>query len=329
MPYGMVGRSETFEASLRLIEKFGRWDAPVLIEGETGTGKELAARAIHYGGTRCDGPFIPVNCGAIPDSLIENELFGHKGGAYTDARRDQLGLVAQAQHGTLFLDEVDSLSTKAQVTLLRFLQDRQYRQLGGSKAYTADVRLITATNAELMALIRTGAFRLDLFYRIRLLHMKLPPLRERGADVVLLAGHVLKTCIAQFGMERRFGAGTLAWLPRYHWPGNVRELENLVFREYLLADGAEIEIPSPLEAGVPAPPVAPPAVAPPERDGFRAAKDAAIDAFERGYLRNVLASASGNVTHAARIAGKERRAFGKLLKKHGLGGGFPANRATS
>src|SRR6185312_12155590 len=137
MREGMIGRSEAFLASLRLIERIGRCDAPVLIEGETGTGKELAARAIHYGGARKAGPFIPVNCGAIPDALVENELFGHRSGAYTDARRDHLGLVAHAQHGTLFLDEVDALTPKAQVTLLRFLQDQEYRPLGGGETRTA------------------------------------------------------------------------------------------------------------------------------------------------------------------------------------------------
>ena len=186
MRQGMVGRSEAFLASLRLIEKIGRCDAPVLIEGETGTGKELAARAIHYGGARTDGPFIPVNCGAIPDALVENELFGHRSGAYTDARRDHVGLVAQAEHGTLFLDEVDALSPKAQVTLLRFLQDQQYRPLGGGETRSADVRVITACNTDLAHLTETGVFRLDLMYRIKLLHLRLPPLRERGEDVLAM-----------------------------------------------------------------------------------------------------------------------------------------------
>ncbi|MBS0559799.1 MAG: sigma-54-dependent Fis family transcriptional regulator [Proteobacteria bacterium] len=327
----MIGQSEAFLASVRLIEKIGRWDAPVLIEGETGTGKELAARAIHYGGDRHAGPFIPVNCGAIPDSLIENELFGHKGGAYTDARRDQPGLVTLAQGGTLFLDEVDALSPKAQVTLLRFLQDRQYRQLGGSATHTADVRLITATNADLPALTCTGAFRLDLMYRIRLLHMRLPPLRARGGDVLLLADHILATLAARFGEARRLDPPTRAWLPRHAWPGNVRELENVITRGYMLADGANIHIPPPdlpdddvvdrRWDDLPGRLFPPPQADPPRAARFREAKNAAMAAFERVYLASTLASAGGNVTHAARIAGKERRAFGKLLKKHGISAG--------
>jgi two-component system, NtrC family, response regulator GlrR len=317
MTHGMIGRSALFQASLRLIEKCGQWDVPVLIEGETGTGKELAARAIHYGGARQAGPFIPVNCGAIPDTLIENELFGHKGGAYTDARRDQLGLVAQAQHGTLFLDEIDALSPKAQVTLLRFLQDRKYRQLGGHETHAAEVRLIAATNTRLEALTQTGAFRLDLFYRIRLLHVVLPPLRAREDDVLLLAEHVLANCAARYGQQRRLDAATRAWLPHYHWPGNVRELENLIHREYLLAESEQIFIPSPLDAPAE---ISPPSAAASASSGFRAEKNAAVAAFERVYLRSILTSAGGNVTCAARLAGKERRAFGKLLKKHGISG---------
>lgn len=321
----MVGRSEAFLASLRLIEKIGRCDAPVLIEGETGTGKELAARAIHYGGARTDGPFIPVNCGAIPDALVENELFGHRSGAYTDARRDHVGLVAQAEHGTLFLDEVDALSPKAQVTLLRFLQDQQYRPLGGGEARSAQVRVITACNTDLGHLTETGVFRLDLMYRIKLLHLRLPPLRERGEDVLLLAEHVLAGCAARYGTEKRLDAASRAWLSRQRWPGNVRELENVICREYLLTDDAVLRIgvpePRPMPTGTPTPDGS---LLAPKFVGFAQAKTSAVGAFERGYLVDALASAGGNVTRAAQLAGKERRAFGKLLKKHGIDRNQPA-----
>lgn len=323
MRQGMIGRSEAFLDSLRLIEKIGRCDAPVLIEGETGTGKELAARAIHYGGARKAFPFIPVNCGAIPDALVENELFGHKSGAYTDARRDHVGLVAHARHGTLFLDEVDALSPKSQVTLLRFLQDQQYRPLGGGETRIADVRVITACNTDLARLTEAGGFRLDLMYRIKLLHLCLPPLRERGDDVVLLAEHVLAACAARYGTEKRLDAASRAWLLRQRWPGNVRELENIICREYLLSEDAVIRIgmpeACPMTAATPEkPPLTPRFI------GFGQAKTHAVGAFERGYLEDALASAGGNVTRAARLAGKERRAFGKLLKKHGIDRNQPA-----
>jgi two-component system, NtrC family, response regulator GlrR len=313
MTHQMLGESKVFLTTQCLIGKIGRCDAPVLIEGETGTGKELAARSIHYGSARRDGPFVPVNCGAIPDALVENELFGHKRGAYTDARNDQTGLVALAGCGTLFLDEVDSLSSKAQVTLLRFLQDHHYRPLGGNDTRVADVRLITATNANLERLAERNVFRRDLYYRLNLLYVRMPSLRERGYDSVLLANHFLRQCAARFGLDKRLDKATQDWFVRYHWPGNVRELENLVCREYLLADEPLIHISSPAasqDVGVLGSHLS--------KLGFAAAKGRAIAEFERRYLTDALAAAGGNVTRAARLAQKERRAFGKLLKKYGV-----------
>jgi DNA-binding NtrC family response regulator len=313
MTHRMLGESKIFLTTQCLIGKIGRCDAPVLIEGETGTGKELAARSIHYGSARRDGPFVPVNCGAIPDALIENELFGHKRGAYTDARQDQTGIVALAAGGTLFLDEIDSLSAKAQVTLLRFLQDQHYRPLGGNDTRIADVRLITATNVDLERLAERNAFRRDLFYRLNLLYVRMPSLRERGFDSVLLANHFLRECAARFGSDKRLDEATQAWFVRYHWPGNVRELENLVCREYLLADEPLIHIPAPTASND----FDTPSGRMPQL-GFAAAKCRVIAEFERRYLIETLAAAGGNVTRAARLAHKERRAFGKLLKKHGV-----------
>jgi two-component system, NtrC family, response regulator GlrR len=311
----MIGQSSALRTAVSRLERIARCDAPVMIEGETGTGKELAARAIHYGSARRVRPFIPVNCGAIPDALIENELFGHRPGAYTDARAEHTGLIAHAQHGTLFLDEVDALTPRAQVTLLRFLQDQQYRPLGGGAACSADVRVIAATNADVGKLTDQGLFRLDLLFRLKIMELFLPPLRERRGDVALLAGHFLGVCAGRFGQgDKRLHADTLAWMEDYHWPGNVRELENLVQREYLMADGAVIRIPPP--------PVRGEAVSRPGASGawldFKAAKSRAIAEFERRYLNDVLAAVHGNVTRAAHLVGKERRAFGKLLKKHGI-----------
>lgn len=315
----MIGNSKAFQAVLNLIERIARCDVPVLIEGETGTGKELAARAIHYGSARRDYPFVPLNCGAIPDALIENELFGHQRGAYTDAARDQAGLVQYAHHGTLLLDEVDALTPKGQVTLLRFLQDRQYRPLGGPSSRTADVRIMAASNADLGKLAESGAFRMDLLYRLKILPLNLPPLRERSGDVALLATNFIELCNARFGRGfKTLDRETLAWFDRYGWPGNVRELENLICREYLLSDGEMISIPVPAA-------LQGERRAKPDRrctskyeQKFNTAKMQVIAEFERQYLINALAASYGNISRAATLAGKERRTFGKLLKKYGI-----------
>jgi two-component system response regulator GlrR len=313
----MIGQSRAFFETVSLIEKIARNDAPVLIEGETGTGKELAARAIHYGGGRRNGPFIPVNCGAIPDALVENELFGHGRGAYTDAKSDQAGIIAHAQHGTLFLDEVDALTPKSQVTLLRFLQDQQYRPLGGSEERSADVRIIAASNGNLASLTEQGRFRMDLLFRLKVMHLTMPPLRDRRGDVAVLSAHFLRACTQRFGVgEKLLHPETSAWMDKYAWPGNIRELENLVFRECLLADGGLIDIPPPGAAA--SHNGAQSSMANPAGLNFRQAKTRAIAEFERRYLADVLSTARGNVTQAARLVGKERRAFGRLLKKHDI-----------
>jgi two-component system response regulator GlrR len=314
----VIGKSKAFAKTLTLIKKIGACDVPVLIEGETGTGKELAAREIHYTSTRRDGPFVPVNCGAIPDALVENELFGHKQGAYTDARHDYKGLIGFAQGGTLFLDEVDALTPKAQVTLLRFLQDQQYRPVGGHEARSANVRIIAASNADLAELAQSNAFRLDLLFRLKLLYLKLPAVREREEDVLLLADHFLRACAVRFGIEKQLHAETAAWFPLYRWPGNVRELENLICREYLLADDSVIRITAPVSLG-PDRRVLPDRRRPDFTSlNFNEAKNRVIGEFERRYLVSVLSASGGNVTRAAKLVGKERRAFGKLLKKHRL-----------
>ncbi len=315
----MIGQSQAFLEMLQLIDKIKRCDVPVLIEGETGTGKELVARAIHYGSDRHEYPFIPINCGAIPDELIENELFGHKRGAYTDAQSDNSGLITQAQHGTLFLDEIDALSLKAQVTLLRFLQDQLYRPLGGGEPRSANVRIIVACNADLEKLVKKRVFREDLLFRLKIMYLKLPPLRERKGDVALLANHFLQTCAIQFGRgDKQLDADTIAWFDQYSWPGNIRELENLISREYLLEDGLVIRIVQSVHSHAE------------RRRGldrrqvgfdsmdFNQAKNHVIAKFEQHYLTEALIKSNGNVTKAAKHVGKERRAFGKLLKKHGL-----------
>jgi len=309
----MIGNSEAFRRALRLIERVARHDVSVLIDGETGTGKELAARAVHRNSQRRNLPFVAVNCGAIPDTLIENELFGHESGAFTDARLSRRGLVECANGGTLFLDEIDALSAKAQVLLLRFLQDQHYRPLGGGCDQQADARVIAATNANLQTLCDQQRFRPDLYYRLCVLQLTMPPLRERGGDAVLLARHFFNCLTTKHHIEHRtIGEGSMSWFASYDWPGNVRELENLVCRALLLSDGDVVELKPPDSCGnVRA------AQAAADLD-FSSAKAMALNHFERRYLEAVLVRAGGNVTRAAQFAGKERRSMGKLMKKHAL-----------
>ena len=313
----LIGDSPAHVTMLGHLERIAASEAPALIEGETGSGKELAARAIHYNGPRRHGPFVPVNCGALPDTLIESELFGVQRGAFTDARESRRGLVAEAEGGTLFLDEVDALSAKAQVTLLRFLQDQHYRPVGTATERRTDLRLIAAANRPLDALVAQHQFRADLLYRLKILHLVLPPLRERGDDVGLLAQHFVACFAAKYGRNALpVHPATRAWMRRYAWPGNVRELENWVHRQFLMCRGDALvhdDALAPAPAGRGAPADAPRA--------FAQAKAEAVRSFESDYLRRMLDATGGNVTRAAQLAGKERRAFGKLLKKHGLAAG--------
>lgn len=310
----LVGRSPVFLESMGRMRRLLRCDAPVLITGETGTGKELVARALHYLGDRTAGPFVPVNCGALPDHLVENELFGHAPGAYTDARSGAPGAIGEAAGGTLFLDEVEALSPKAQAALLRFLQDREYRPLGARQTRRADTRVVAASNADLRALSESRDFRPDLYFRLDILSLVLPPLRARVGDLELLVDHFIdRYC-------RRYGLSLLSLDPRcldalhgYGWPGNVRELENLVHREVLMAEGPRLVLcPGAAPQGLS--PQGPECLVP--GSSFAAAKARAIEFFERDYLTRLMDETKGNVTQAARRADKERRALGKLLKKH-------------
>ena len=240
----LFGESAAFLALLRNVERVAnRGTATVLIRGETGTGKELVARAIHYLGARRDFPFVPVNCGSLPESLAENELFGHRRGAFTGATDDSTGLLGLAHRGTLFLDEVDALPAKAQAALLRFLQDGLYRPLGGAREERADVRIVAASNRCLEQEIAAGRFRNDLFYRLNLIGMDVPPLRERPGDVRILSCHFLRQCAERYSLpDKRLHEYTVRWFDQYGWPGNIRELENLIHREYVLCDDAELSI---------------------------------------------------------------------------------------
>jgi len=311
----LKGNSPAFTDTLKTIKQVAGCEASVLIEGETGTGKENVARAIHYLSARRDKGFIPINCGAIPDSLFESELFGFEKGAFTDARQKQEGLVALANNGTLFLDEVDSLSLKAQAGLLRFLQTGEYRPLGSKTTLYSDVRVVAATNAHLSKLVQEGSIREDLYFRLKVLDIHMPPLRDRPQDIEIIANHLLLKYREKYGAgPKRIHPDSLLWLQQQSWPGNVRELENVLLRGFVLAKGSLLILgQNSSEKGVAAmtnehcDPVT-----------FQQAKAVAISDFEISYLRTMLSLTTGNVSKAARLAGKERRAFGKLVKKYNI-----------
>jgi DNA-binding NtrC family response regulator len=305
----LVGESPALLAAIQRIPHAAESAATVLIGGETGAGKELFARAVHYNGARKSRPFIPVNCSSLPDHLFENELFGHARGAYTDARSSERGLLAEAEGGTLFLDEVDMLAPSAQAKLLRFLQDREYRPLGSAKALVADVRTVAATNGNLRELVAARQFREDLFHRLNILYLHVPSLRERTSDIPLLADHFLTRFAAQYNKAPiRLSSGALHKLLAYSWPGNVRELEGMLHRAVVFTssgvlEAADIELPL-QAAALSAPQVT--------------SKGRAMEEFERGYLSSLLAEHHGNVSHAARAASLDRRTFQRLLKKHAI-----------
>ena len=308
----LVGNSLSFLQAIGDIPLLAKSDATVLIEGETGTGKELVARAIHYRSAREGKPFIPVNCGALPDHLFENEMFGHIKGAFTDASSAEKGLVGEAEGGTILLDEVDMLSASAQVKLLRFLHDKEYRPLGSSRNLIADVRIVAATNVNLLHQVQGKKFREDLYYRLSALSICLPPLRDRIEDIPLLATHFLARYARQYGRgSLHLSPGVGEKLLAYPWPGNVRELEGAIQRAVVLTSGSvlqpdDVDLPGSFKSEVS------------EGGSFRDSKAQAIEQFERAYLINLLTSHQGNITRAARRAGKERRSFQRLLRKYGL-----------
>lgn len=309
----IIGESPAFVELIRQIPVIAKYDVSLLIFGETGTGKEVFARAIHYCGPRSDKPFIPVNCGAIPVDLLENEFFGHESGAFTSANSSRRGVVKEADGGTLFLDEVDCLPPLAQVKLLRFLQDGQFRPLGSTSICSADVRVIAASNAKFTDALETGRFRKDLYYRLNVLSLRLPSLRDREDDIVLLARHFLARYTRKFGLAvRRFSPGALQKLISHSWPGNVRELENVIQRAVVLANHAAIEGDDIRTADSTADTPEQPSMA----QSFQQLKAQVINQFEQTYVRRMLLIHDGNITKAAQGAGQDRRAFWELMRKH-------------
>jgi len=305
----LVGNAPAFVKMVRRVPSMAGTDATVLLLGETGTGKEVCAQALHYLSPRASGPWIAINCAAIPSELVETELFGHVRGAYTHALEARHGLVHEAEGGTLFLDEIDSMPLAAQAKLLRFLQDKQYRVVGASASRTADVRVIAASNCNLRAAAAANRFRQDLFFRLNILSLTLPPLRERASDIAPLAAHFFAQVNAETG--RRLTGITpaaLALLQAHPWPGNVRELRHAIQRAVLLATGPTLQaVDVELDGAAPLAE---------EPQSFREAKASAVEAFERHYLDQLMLQSEGNISRAARAAQKNRRAFFELLRRY-------------
>ena len=303
----MIGESAVFLAEVKKIPLLARSDANVLITGETGTGKELCARAIHYLSPRSRGPFMPINCGAIPIELVENELFGHEKGAFTGATDSRSGLIAEADSGTIFLDEIDCLPLGSQVKVLRFLQEKEYRPLGSKKAKKADVRVLAAMNIDPQEAVASGRLRQDLYYRLNVIPLSIPPLRERRDDISLLAQHFLIKYSVEFDKPiAGFSAEAMQVLQLYDWPGNVRELEHHVERAVVLTEGRTIQ---------PKDVLLPPSESDP-LESFHEAKMKMISVFEKTYIERLLLAHHGNISQAARAAQKNRRAFWELVRKH-------------
>jgi len=303
----LIGESSAFLDQIEKIPQIARCDANVLITGETGTGKELYARAIHYCSSRAGRPFMPVNCGAIPADLVENELFGHERGAFTSAVTLQTGLVEEANGGTLFLDEVDCLPTFAQVKLLRFLQEKEYRPLGSTRMRRADVRVIAASNENLEEAVGNGKVRQDLFYRLNIISLTLPPLRERLDDIPLLTRHFLNKYSREMDKEALdLHSDALQIMMGHRWPGNVRELEHAIERATVLCNGSSIRGSDLI--------LALPTVT--HGQSLQEAKASQIARFEKSYIQGLLRACRGNISGAARLAQKNRRAFWQLIKKY-------------
>ncbi len=304
--HGMLGESQAMRRIARAIAKVSTTAATVLITGESGTGKELVARAVHYSGSRAAAPFVPVNCGAIPEGLLESELFGHVKGAFTGATGARAGFFQTADGGTIFLDEIGETSLSMQVKLLRVLENKEVHMVGASRPRKVDVRIIAATNKNLLNLVKKGAFREDLYFRLDVLTITIPPLREREDDILLLANHFAGKFAADLDKPPpRLSEKATLVLKGYTWPGNVRELENVIQRLVVMIDSSVIDVPdlpSLMRFSVP-------------RD---LRLDRSLTEVEAEHIRNVLASVHGNKTRAAQILGIDRKTLREKLQKTNL-----------
>jgi two-component system response regulator HydG len=303
--YGLLGESDAIQRICRSVEKASESSATVLITGESGTGKELAARAIHYSSDRASATFVPVNCGGIPETLLESELFGHVRGAFTGAIDSRAGFFQTADGGTIFLDEISEMSLSMQVKLLRVLQDKEVVMVGSTKSREVDARIVAATNKDLLALVRRGAFRDDLFYRLNVITVTMPPLRERGKDVVVLALHFAAEFSEELGRPTpQFSDAVLKVFLEYGWPGNVRELQNVIQRIVVMSESDHIDVPDL-----------------PSLMRFSAPREIGLDRslaeVEQDYIRRVLESVGGNKTQAAEILGIDRKTLRAKLQQSG------------
>jgi DNA-binding NtrC family response regulator len=303
---GLIGGSRAMKEVFEVIRKAAATRATVLITGESGTGKELAARAIHYGGPRASAPFVPVNCGSIPEGLLESELFGHVRGAFTGASESRAGFFQTADGGTIFLDEISNTTLAMQARLLRVLQDGEIYMVGSSRPHRIEVRVVAATNKDLRVLVKTGVFREDLFFRLNVITLVMPPLRERDDDVLLLTAHFTRKFAEELGRPvLRFADEALQVLKSYHWPGNVRELENAIQHVVVMCDSDVIKVPD-----------LPPSMR------FSAGRESGLNRtlaeVEAEHIRNVLAGVGHNKTRAAEILGIDRKTLRERLKLHKL-----------
>jgi transcriptional regulator with PAS, ATPase and Fis domain len=304
---GIVSQSQVMQRVLDMVHRVAQSDTTVLIQGESGTGKELIARAIHHQSPRARGPFITVNCGALPEPLLESELFGHVKGAFTGAVTHKKGLFEEAHGGTVLLDEIGETPLTIQVKLLRVLQDRHIRRVGSTTSAAVNIRILAATNRDVTQLIRTGAFREDLYYRLNVIPFVLPPLRERPEDIPLLAQHFLHkyTAIMHKTMAP-FPADTLEALARYPWPGNVRELENAIERAVVLASDTitPADLPVYVQCGIMADPAGAPGQA------------STTSEIERAHILDVLTRCHGNLSRAAAVLGIGRTTLWRKLRRY-------------
>ncbi|HUH06123.1 MAG TPA: sigma-54 dependent transcriptional regulator [Kofleriaceae bacterium] len=316
LAYGnLVGRSPAMQALYETVRKVARSDATVLITGESGTGKELVARALHYEGQRASKPFVPVNCGALVESLLESELFGHVRGAFTGAEQPKRGLFVAASSGTLFLDEIGELPLQLQPKLLRALQDGEIKPVGGVDATMVDVRLVAATNRDLRQGVAQGTFREDLYYRLNVITIEVPALRERREDIALLAHYFAERGAVRAVQARpEISDEALEWLSAQAWPGNVRELENAVERAVVLASGPTLGVEDFQPRGRAAMPLSPmSAEAAPPPDEM-----ASLDDVEKGHILRVLSACQGQKTRASAILGINRTTLWKKLRQYGI-----------